>query len=46
MAKVKTKWVCQNCGYETPKFIGKCPDCGAWGSLTEEIEEKEENVEG
>lgn len=38
MAKVKTKWVCQNCGYETPKYIGKCPDCGSWGTLTEETE--------
>ncbi len=40
MAKVKTKWVCQNCGYETAKYIGKCPDCGAWGTLTEEVEVK------
>lgn len=40
MAKVKTKWVCQNCGYETPKYIGKCPDCGNWGTLVEEIEVK------
>ncbi len=38
MAKVKTKWVCQNCGYETLKYIGKCPDCGTWGSLVEETE--------
>ena len=41
MAKVKTKYVCQNCGYETPKYIGRCPDCGSWGSLEEEIEKKE-----
>lgn len=40
MAKVKTKWVCQNCGYETPKYIGRCPDCGNWGTLTEEVEMK------
>ena len=40
MAKVKTKWVCQNCGYETAKYIGKCPDCSAWGTLVEEIETK------
>jgi len=38
MAKVKSKWVCQDCGYETIKYIGKCPDCGAWGSLVEETE--------
>ena len=40
MAKIKTKWVCQNCGYETPKYIGKCPDCGNWGTLVEETEVK------
>ena len=40
MAKVKTKWVCQNCGYETLKYIGKCPDCGNWGTLVEEVEIK------
>ncbi len=38
MAKAKSKWICQKCGYETIKYIGKCPDCGEWGSLTEEIE--------
>ena len=40
MAKVKTKWVCQNCGYETAKYIGKCPDCNSWGTLVEEVEVK------
>ena len=40
MAKVKTKWVCQSCGYETPKYIGKCPDCNSWGTLVEEVEVK------
>lgn len=44
MAKVKTKWVCQSCGYETPKYIGKCPDCGAWGSFVEEVELKRSEV--
>ena len=37
MAKLKTKWVCQNCGYETPKSLGKCPDCGTWASFVEEV---------
>ena len=37
MAKVKSKWICQECGYETIKYIGKCPDCGAWGTLVEEV---------
>lgn len=36
MATVKTKWVCQNCGYETPKYMGKCPECGSWASFVEE----------
>src|SRR5574344_268699 len=36
MSKIKTKWVCQNCGYETAKYLGKCPDCGSWGTLIEE----------
>lgn len=37
MAKLKTKWICQNCGYETAKFLGKCPDCGQWSTLVEEV---------
>ena len=37
MAKLKTKWVCQNCGYETPKYLGKCPDCGKWSTFVEEV---------
>ena len=36
--KTKSKWVCQNCGYETSKYLGKCPDCGSWGTITEEFE--------
>lgn len=44
MAKIKTKWVCQNCGYETPKYIGKCPDCGNWGTLVEEVEIKSQTT--
>ncbi len=39
MAKVKTKWICQNCGYETAKSLGKCPECSSWGSFVEEIEQ-------
>lgn len=40
MAKPKTIYVCQECGYESPKWLGKCGDCGAWNSLVEEIREK------
>ncbi len=40
MAKIKTKWVCQNCGYESSGHLGKCPDCNEWNSLVEEIANK------
>lgn len=38
MAKTKTKFVCQNCGYTTAKWMGRCPECGTWDSLAEELE--------
>lgn len=37
MAKIKSKWICQNCGYETPGYLGKCPECSSWGSIVEEV---------
>ena len=37
MAKTKSAYVCQNCGNESPKWIGKCPSCGEWNSYVEEI---------
>jgi DNA repair protein RadA/Sms len=37
MARQKTKWICQQCGYETASYLGKCPDCESWASLKEEI---------
>lgn len=37
MSKVKTKYVCQNCGYSTLRWSGKCPECDTWSSLVEEI---------
>lgn len=36
MAKVKTQFVCQSCGYRSPKWLGRCPDCDSWNSLVEE----------
>lgn len=39
MAKIKTKWVCQECGYETAGYLGKCPECDTWGSLIEEVQQ-------
>ncbi|MFD0872445.1 DNA repair protein RadA [Chlamydia abortus] len=38
MAKQKTKFCCQECGYESAKWLGKCPGCQAWNSMVEEIE--------
>ena len=38
MAKVKSKYVCQSCGYETAGYLGRCPECGSWGSFVEEID--------
>ena len=38
MAKTKSKWVCKECGYETAGYLGKCPECGSWGSFIEEIQ--------
>jgi len=37
MVKIKTKFVCQDCGYETPKWMGKCPGCQSWNTLVEEM---------
>ncbi|MGN1347665.1 MAG: ATPase domain-containing protein, partial [Acutalibacteraceae bacterium] len=36
-AKAKTVYVCSECGYETPKWLGQCPDCKAWNTLCEEV---------
>lgn len=36
MAKVKTIFVCQNCGYESLKWLGKCPSCNEWNTMVEE----------
>ena len=38
MTKKKTKFCCQACGYETPKWMGKCPGCNEWNTMVEEIE--------
>ena len=36
MGKVKTVFVCSDCGYESTKWLGKCPGCGSWNSFYEE----------
>ena len=38
MAKVRTKYICQQCGGEQNKWMGKCPDCGTWNTLEEVID--------
>ena len=35
MAKVKSHYVCGSCGYESPRWVGRCPGCGAWNTLEE-----------
>ncbi len=40
-AKVKKAYFCRNCGYDAPKWLGKCPSCGEWNTFTEEIIAKE-----
>ena len=35
--KKKTMYVCQQCGYDTPKWMGRCPGCGAWNTMVEEV---------
>lgn len=37
MAKKKTKFVCQECGYESPKWMGRCPGCQQWNTMVEEL---------
>jgi DNA repair protein RadA/Sms len=39
MTKVKTTFVCQSCGFQSPKWMGRCPGCGEWESMVEEVEE-------
>ena len=37
MAKIKSIFTCQQCGYESPRWLGKCPSCNSWNSFVEEI---------
>lgn len=40
MAKLKSAYFCQSCGYEAPKWLGKCPSCNEWNTFVEELIEK------
>ncbi|MCL6605857.1 MAG: DNA repair protein RadA [Paenibacillus sp.] len=46
MAKVKTKFQCTECGYESAKWLGKCPGCQAWNSMVEEVESSVVKTQG
>jgi DNA repair protein RadA/Sms len=37
MPKSSSRFVCQQCGHDSPKWMGRCPECGAWDSLVEEV---------
>ncbi|MDD3967977.1 MAG: DNA repair protein RadA [Proteiniphilum sp.] len=41
MAKLKSVYFCSQCGYESPKWMGKCPSCGEWSSFVEELVRKD-----
>ncbi len=45
-AKIKTVYVCQSCGTQSPRWMGKCPDCGAWNAMVEEQVEKSRDIGG
>ena len=40
MAKIKSVYICSECGYESPKWYGKCPSCNEWNTMNEEIVDK------
>lgn len=41
MARTKSHWVCQECGFQSSGFLGRCTDCGAWNSMVEELSAEE-----
>src|SRR5688572_24195332 len=41
MSKIKTAYFCQNCGYESAKWLGKCPSCQQWNTFAEELIQRE-----
>jgi len=44
MAKVKTSFFCQNCGHQSPQWVGKCSSCGEWNTYVEEVVEKTDSA--
>ena len=45
MAKQKTVFFCQECGYESIKWMGQCPECKGWNTFVEEIIKKTKSVD-
>ncbi|MBL7730341.1 MAG: DNA repair protein RadA [Chitinophagaceae bacterium] len=46
MAKTKTSFFCQNCGYESVKWVGQCPSCQQWNTFVEELVHKDTGKQG
>jgi DNA repair protein RadA/Sms len=46
VAKIKTSYFCQNCGHQSPKWLGRCPSCGEWNTIVEEVVQKDEPERG
>lgn len=44
MSKTKTVYECQECGYQSPKWVGKCPDCNQWNTMIEQVSYKEDKA--
>ncbi len=44
MAKTKSVYICQNCGNQSPKWLGNCANCGEWNTFVEEIVDKKQNT--
>ncbi|MDX1286142.1 MAG: DNA repair protein RadA [Draconibacterium sp.] len=44
MSRTKTTYICQNCGSQSPKWLGKCTQCGEWNTYVEEIIEKKQST--
>lgn len=46
MAKIKTAYFCQSCGFSSPKYLGRCTSCGEWNTMVEEVLTKDEPEKG
>lgn len=44
MAKIKSVFICQECGYEALKWFGRCPGCGKWNTMVEEVKQERNNI--